>query len=84
MMTLITGGSGSGKSAFAENCVQAQGEARRIYIATMFPYDKESYGRIDRHRTMRAGKGFETVEWYLGLRELSLKEARFCWNVCQI
>lgn len=74
MMTLITGGSGSGKSAFAENCVQAQGEARRIYIATMFPYDKESYGRIDRHRTMRAGKGFETVEWYLGLRELTVPE----------
>ena len=32
MLTLVTGGSGSGKSAFAEETVLSLGEARRIYI----------------------------------------------------
>ena len=34
MMILVTGGSGSGKSAFAEDCVVSCGETERIYIAT--------------------------------------------------
>ena len=42
MMILVTGGSGSGKSAFAEDCVIACGEMPRIYIATMYPFDEES------------------------------------------
>ena len=42
MMILVTGGSGSGKSAFAEDCVLACGEKKRIYIATMYPFDQES------------------------------------------
>ncbi len=62
MIVLVTGGSGSGKSAFAEDRVLSFGEARRIYIATMYPFDMESKKRISRHRNMRAGKGFETVE----------------------
>lgn len=74
MITLITGGSGSGKSAYAEDQVTACAAARRIYIATMFPYDDESFSRIDRHREMRAGKGFETLERYTGLKGLQLPE----------
>ena len=72
MLTLVTGGSGSGKSAFAEDKVLSFGEAERIYIATMHPFDEESYKRIERHRKMRAGKGFETVECYTGLKNVSL------------
>ena len=72
MMILVTGGSGSGKSAFAEDKVLSFGEARRIYIATMYPFDMESKKRISRHRNMRAGKGFETVECYTNLKELLL------------
>lgn len=72
MFTVITGGSGSGKSAFAEDLILREGMGRRIYIATMFPYDEESHQRIDRHRRMRSGKGFETVECYTGLRELQV------------
>ncbi|MDO5390629.1 MAG: bifunctional adenosylcobinamide kinase/adenosylcobinamide-phosphate guanylyltransferase [Eubacteriales bacterium] len=72
MITLITGGSGSGKSAYAEDQVLLEGEARRIYVATMYPYDKESHHRIERHRRMRAGKGFETVECYTNLKELQV------------
>jgi len=46
MMELVTGGSGSGKSAFAEDRVLSFGEAERIYIATMHPFDEESNKRI--------------------------------------
>lgn len=74
MMILVTGGSGSGKSAYAENRVLSLGEGRRIYVATMHPYDEESLRRVKRHRQMRAGKGFETVERYTNLKELMLPE----------
>ena len=72
MIVLVTGGSGSGKSAFEEDKVLSFGKARRIYIATMYPFDMESKKRISRHRNMRAGKGFETVECYTNLKELLL------------
>ena len=70
MLVVVTGGSGSGKSAFAEETVLSFGEARRIYIATMQAFDEESHRRIRRHRHMRAGKGFETIERYTELDEL--------------
>ena len=72
MLTIVTGGSGSGKSAFAEDKVLAFGEAQRVYIATMHPFDEDSHKRIERHRKMRAGKGFETVECYTGLKDVKL------------
>ena len=72
MLTIVTGGSGSGKSAFAEDKVLAFGEEQRFYIATMHPFDEESHKRIERHRKMRAGKGFETIECYTGLKDVKL------------
>ena len=57
MLTLVTGGSGSGKSAFAEDRVLSFGDAQRIYIATMHPFDEESHKRIQRHQKMRVRKG---------------------------
>lgn len=72
MMILVTGGSGSGKSAFAEDCVLACGEKKRIYIATMYPFDQESKKRVLRHRKMRAGKGFDTEECYVGLKNVQI------------
>ena len=72
MLTLVTGGSGSGKSAFAEDRVLSFGDAQRIYIATMHPFDEESHKRIERHQKMRAGKGFETVECYTGPKNVKL------------
>ena len=74
MMTVVTGGSGSGKSAFAEDKIVSFGPAKRIYSATMHPYDEESHKRVARHRKMRAGKGFETVESYTGLKNLDFPE----------
>ena len=74
MMVVVTGGSGSGKSAFAEDKILSFGEGRRIYIATMHPYDEESHLRVRRHRKMREGKGFETVECYTGLSSLEFEK----------
>ena len=74
MMTVVTGGSGSGKSAFAEDKILSFGPRKRIYVATMHPYDEESHKRVARHRNMRAGKGFETVECYTGLKKLDFSE----------
>ena len=61
MRILITGGSGSGKSTFAERLMQRL-PPPYAYIATMRPLDGESEVKIARHQNMRAGKGFHTVE----------------------
>ena len=61
MMVLVTGGAASGKSAFAER-VALSLPGPHAYVATMRHGDAETEARIDRHRQMRAGKGFETVE----------------------
>ncbi len=74
MLILVSGGSGSGKSAFAEELVVSSGLERRIYLATMQVWDGESVNRVERHRQMRAGKGFETVECPTGLAETALPE----------
>ena len=67
MMTLVIGGAASGKSEFAEALVLEAGNHPRYYIATMQPFDDECRARIAKHRAMRAGKGFETVECPLKL-----------------
>lgn len=72
MLVLVTGGSGSGKSAFAEGRVLSFGDEKRIYIATMEPFGEEGRKRVERHRGMRAGKGFETVERYTNLKKLTV------------
>ncbi|MBE6014452.1 MAG: bifunctional adenosylcobinamide kinase/adenosylcobinamide-phosphate guanylyltransferase [Lachnospiraceae bacterium] len=62
MITLVCGGSGSGKSEYAESLVLKLGGSKRFYIATMQPFDNEAYAKIERHRKMRSTKGFETIE----------------------
>lgn len=66
MITLITGGSGSGKSAYAEKYIchasNEKGFKEKYYIATMQVFDEEGQRKIDRHRRLRAGKGFITIE----------------------
>ncbi len=74
MMILVTGGSGSGKSSFAEDCIVSFGNVRRIYIATMYPFDEESKKRVKRHQAMRQGKGFDTLECYTGLARAAIPE----------
>lgn len=69
MLTVVSGGSGSGKSAFAEDLILKIGKTNpqigltnRLYLATMEPFGKEAEARIARHREMRKDKGFQTIE----------------------
>ena len=71
MLTLIVGGAASGKSEFAENLVLTL-PGRRVYVATMEPYDGECLARVDKHRRQRAGKGFVTLERYRDLEGLKV------------
>ncbi len=63
MITLVTGGSGSGKSSMAELLMEESPCAVKYYLATMyFGGDEESRKKIERHRNLRMGKGFHTIE----------------------
>lgn len=63
MMTLIIGGSGSGKSAYAEDyMISISKEMKKYYIATMQVYDAEGEQKVERHKMLRSGKGFTTIE----------------------
>ena len=77
MLYIVTGGSGSGKSEYAEQiAVQCRnGNGGTLwYLATMRIWDDEGRKRVERHRRMRAAKGFETIERYTGLETLELEE----------
>lgn len=63
MMILISGGSKCGKSGCAESLF-ADFHGEKIYLATMRPFGEEAAAMIERHRAMRMGKGFSTVERY--------------------
>ena len=63
MNILVSGGSKSGKSDYAQNfAVKLAGGGKLYYVATMIPYDDEDRARVARHIENRAGMGFETVE----------------------
>ncbi|MCD8125414.1 MAG: bifunctional adenosylcobinamide kinase/adenosylcobinamide-phosphate guanylyltransferase [Lachnospiraceae bacterium] len=73
MFAVVSGGSGSGKSAFAEALTMACEPGEKIYIATMEPYDEEGKRRVKRHRRMREGKHFRTVECFRHLDRVVVK-----------
>ena len=72
MFCIVTGGSASGKSEYAESLAISSDARQRFYIATMKPWDEEGRRRIQKHRAMRAGKGFETLEIYGRCADLSV------------
>ena len=73
MTTLITGGSKCGKSNYAEKILD-NFCGRKLYIATMIPYGEEALAAIERHRKIRSGKNFETVEKYIGIDDIVLPD----------
>ena len=98
MIALVIGGSGSGKSAYAEQmAVKAAGNGSLYYVATMQVYDEEGKKKVERHQKMRAGKGFLTIEQPRRLKEAAKwqpkecqpeklqqeLEKQFYWSVCR-
>lgn len=71
MLILVTGGAASGKSAYAEQLAEQLGQ-QKIYVATMEPFGEEANLRIQKHRQMRASKGFQSVDCYRKLQALNL------------
>lgn len=74
MTVLVTGGSKCGKSHFAEKLFDGF-EGRKFYIATMQPYGEEAFAAIERHRKLRSGKSFDTIEKYTDIDEIILLES---------
>ena len=76
MLAVITGGSGSGKSEYAESVATSLAKRDGLplyYIATMRPFGAEGMWRVERHRKLRAGKGFETIECYVNIMSRKCK-----------
>ena len=46
----------------------------KYYLATMIPYGEEAFSAIDRHRIMRADKGFLTVEQYTDIDRVEIPD----------
>lgn len=77
MLTVITGGSGSGKSEYAEQLIlkKALDKTKPLYyIATMQPFGAEGERRIARHRKQREGCGFITLEQYTQLEAADIPQ----------
>ena len=74
MLILLTGGSACGKSSYGEK-LAVSGKKPLYYIAAMQAYDEECLKKIARHRDIRAGKGFETIERYTGVDTLKLPQS---------
>ena len=72
MIVFVIGGSGSGKSAYAEKRLLAMEAEKKHYIATMRVFDEEGKKRVEKHRTMRREKGFLTIEKPIDLGEIAL------------
>ena len=64
MMILVIGGSGSGKSSYAEEivCSVSGEDMKKYYLATMQIFDEEGRKKVERHKKLRSGKGFLTIE----------------------
>ncbi len=74
MLALIFGGSGSGKSAYAEDLAVRLSAAPRYYLATMVDCDGECRQRIARHRQQRQDKGFFAIEQTVDLAQCSVPQ----------
>ena len=76
MMILVIGGSGSGKSAYAEKTalrLAKEGNIKKYYLATMRIFDSETQKKADKHRIFRRGKGFITIEQPINIGKASEK-----------
>lgn len=82
MLYMIFGGSGSGKSAYAEELSMKLCPGEKVYLATLTDIDAEMEERIRSHRKMRAGKRFRTMERGRDLQLLDLKGEKLILLEC--
>ncbi|MBK3495674.1 bifunctional adenosylcobinamide kinase/adenosylcobinamide-phosphate guanylyltransferase [Viridibacillus sp. YIM B01967] len=65
-LVFITGGVRSGKSAYAEKCLEGLASTmpkkHLVYVATGVAFDEEMKQRIARHQNDRAGQQWKTIE----------------------
>lgn len=73
-MILVIGGAASGKSEYAEELILQNCVNKRVYLATMRPWDQECCIRIEKHRAMRAQKHFQTVECFENLASACVEQ----------
>ena len=74
MFILISGQSSSGKSRYAEMRLSELSGTPKIYVATSRIYDDEMRERVKKHKAMREGKGFITIECPEGLGGIEILE----------
>lgn len=67
-ITLVTGGSRSGKSRFAEDYIKEVGE-KIAYIATSIPFDEGMRDRVKKHKEQRPSH-WTTVEKYFDIHKI--------------
>ena len=78
MFIFISGSSGSGKSLYAEQRLIELSDlnlnSERIYLATskIYDHDYEMKSRVLRHKIMRSGKNFITIEKSCNLSEINI------------
>ncbi len=61
MLMMVTGGSGSGKSEFAESLVTGLADGPNLYIATMFPLTRNAISGLQ--GTGKCGKIRDLIHW---------------------
>lgn len=82
MLVVVTGGSGSGKSAYAEQMLMKLADTEKYYIATMKPFGEEGEKRIARHQKQRQGLGFVTIEQYTQVEAAEIPQGKSALLEC--
>jgi len=73
LITLVMGGARSGKSRYAEDLIEAQGDG--LYLATAEALDDEMTARIEKHQARR-GANWQTIEECREVPAVLTREAR--------
>lgn len=66
---LVTGGSRSGKSSYAQRRAE-EAASKKLFVATSPNVDAEMNERIEKHKQDRLGKGWDTVEEQVNLTQV--------------